>query len=55
MTVKPTLRRVHRWLAFGLGALWVSQAMTGLLMVFRWELDDAPIAAAAVPLGSWGA
>jgi uncharacterized iron-regulated membrane protein len=50
MTVKPTLRRVHRWLAFGLGALWVSQALTGLLMVFRWELDDAPLAAPAVPL-----
>jgi uncharacterized iron-regulated membrane protein len=48
--VKPTLRRVHRWLAFGLGALWLSQALTGLLMVFRWELDDAPIAAPAVPL-----
>lgn len=48
--MKPTLRRVHRWLAFGLGALWLSQALTGLLMVFRWELDDAPIAAPAVPL-----
>lgn len=48
--MKATLRRVHRWLAFGLGVLWLSQALTGLLMVYRWELDDAPLAAAAVPL-----
>jgi uncharacterized iron-regulated membrane protein len=44
------LRRIHRWLALGLGVLWLSQALTGLLMVYRWELDDAPLGAASVPL-----
>ena len=44
------LRRVHRWLALGLGVLWLSQALTGLVMVYRWELDDAALAGAARPL-----
>ncbi len=48
--MKPALRRVHRWLAFSLGALWLSQALTGLLMVYRWELDDAVLAGDARPL-----
>src|SRR4029450_784212 len=48
---QPALRRIHRWLAFGLGVLWLSQALTGLLMVYRWELDDAPLGSASGPLG----
>lgn len=48
--MKPTLRKLHRWIALALGALWLSQALTGLLMVYRWELDDAPLGAPAVPL-----
>lgn len=48
--MKATLRRWHRWIAFGLGVLWLSQALTGLLMVFRWELDDATLDAPAVSL-----
>ena len=51
---KPALRRLHRWIAFGLAALWLSQALTGLLMVYRWELDDAPLDAPAVPLDPAG-
>lgn len=47
--MKPALRRLHRWIALTLGALWLSQALTGLLMVFRWELDDAPLGTAVVP------
>jgi uncharacterized iron-regulated membrane protein len=42
--LKPLLRRVHRYVALTLAVLWLSQALTGLLMVFRWELDDAPLA-----------
>jgi uncharacterized iron-regulated membrane protein len=48
--MKPALRRLHRWTALTLGVLWLSQALTGLVMVYRWELDDAPIDAPAVPL-----
>ncbi len=48
--MKTTLRRLHRWIALALGMLWLSQALTGLLMVYRWELDDAPLAGAASAL-----
>ncbi|MCE3284087.1 MAG: hypothetical protein K0R70_343 [Steroidobacteraceae bacterium] len=48
--MKPALRRLHRWIALTLGVLWLSQALTGLLMVYRWELDEAPLAGDAVPL-----
>ena len=40
-SVKVTLRRVHRYIAIALAVLWVSQALTGLAMVFRWEVSDA--------------
>jgi uncharacterized iron-regulated membrane protein len=46
---KSQLRRIHRWLALALGVLWLSQAVTGLLMVYRWELDDAPLGNEVVP------
>ena len=49
-SMKITLRQVHRYLALALAVLWLSQALTGLVMVFRWELDDAFIAGDAVPL-----
>jgi uncharacterized iron-regulated membrane protein len=48
--MKNVLRLVHRYLALALAVLWLSQALTGLVMVFRWELDDASIAGDAVPL-----
>jgi uncharacterized iron-regulated membrane protein len=48
--MKPALRKLHRWIALTLGVLWLSQALTGLVMVYRWELDDAALAAPAVPL-----
>jgi uncharacterized iron-regulated membrane protein len=39
--VKATFKRLHRYLAFALALLWASQAITGALMVYRWEVDDA--------------
>jgi uncharacterized iron-regulated membrane protein len=48
--MKPALRRLHRWIALTLGVLWLSQGLTGLVMVYRWELDDAPLDAPAVAL-----
>jgi uncharacterized iron-regulated membrane protein len=48
--VRDSLRRIHRWLALGCALLWLSQAVTGLLMVYRWELDDARLGASQVPL-----
>lgn len=42
---RPTLRRriltVHRWLSLGAAAFWLIQAITGLLIVFHWEITDA--------------
>jgi uncharacterized iron-regulated membrane protein len=49
-SVKASLRRVHRYVALALAVLWVSQALTGLLMVFRWELSDAVVSAPDAPL-----
>lgn len=41
--MKAVLRRWHRRIALGLAALWLVQAATGTLMVFRWEIDDATV------------
>jgi uncharacterized iron-regulated membrane protein len=41
---------LHRWLSLTMLALWLLQALTGMICVFHWELDDATIAAADHPL-----
>ena len=41
--MKGLLRRIHRYLGLTLAALWCIQAVTGILMVFHWELGDAPL------------
>ena len=46
---------VRQWSSISLafaacGVLWLSQAVTGLAMVYRWELDDAAIRAPVVRL-----
>lgn len=48
--VKAVLRKVHRYAGLAFAALWLSQALTGILMVFRWELDDATVAGPMAPL-----
>ena len=45
-----SLIKLHRWLSLGMMALWLLQAITGMICVFHWELDDATIAAADRPL-----
>ena len=44
-----SLRAVHRYLSLAVLAIWLVQAITGTLSVFRWELDDTSIRAATVP------
>lgn len=43
----PTLRRqvltVHRWLSLGAALFWLVQAITGILIVFHWEITDRTI------------
>ena len=42
--MKSTLRKIHRYVSLTLAAVWLVQALTGVLMVFHWELDDALVA-----------
>ena len=37
------LRKAHRVIGLSLGLLWGFQLLSGLLLVFRWELDDLSI------------
>lgn len=43
------LRIVHRWLSIAMLGFWFVQAVTGALLVFSWEIDDAAISAPHVP------
>ncbi len=43
------LKIVHRYLSLVFAALWLFQAVTGCLVVFRWELDDARVAGRSQP------
>jgi uncharacterized iron-regulated membrane protein len=36
--MKRALRLVHKYLSLTLAALWLLQAVTGVLLVFHWEL-----------------
>ncbi|HEY0624071.1 PepSY-associated TM helix domain-containing protein [Sphingomonas sp.] len=51
--VRPSLRRTlfkaHRWLSLGAAVFWLLQAVTGILIVFHWEITDAGIAGAHRP------
>lgn len=44
------VRTVHRSLSLAVALIWLVQAITGTLSVFRWEIDDRTVAGAAVPL-----
>jgi uncharacterized iron-regulated membrane protein len=37
------IRKFHRYLGLLAGLFWISQALTGLVLVFQWELDDASL------------
>jgi uncharacterized iron-regulated membrane protein len=37
---------VHRYLSLAVALFWILQALTGVLLVFRWELDDGLVAGA---------
>ena len=45
-----TLRALHRTLGLVIGAFWCLQALTGALVAFRYDLDDALIPGVDVPL-----
>lgn len=43
----PMLRRkllgIHRWLSVGAAIFWLLQAITGILIIFHWEIGDASL------------
>src|SRR5690242_11484706 len=42
--MKRKLRIFHKYLSLAVASLWLMQAVTGLLLVFHWEMDDAALA-----------
>jgi len=49
-TIRTTLHRFHRWISLALAAFWLVQAVTGMLIVFHWEIDDLTIAGGPQPI-----
>lgn len=41
MALKANLIRWHRWAGLAAAAFWLVQALTGVLIVFHWEIRDA--------------
>lgn len=39
-TMKRQLIAIHRWLGLGFALFWLLQAVSGVILVFHWELDD---------------
>ncbi len=37
------LRTLHRWVSLTIATLWIVQALTGIVAVFHWEIDDSLI------------
>ncbi|TLY59680.1 MAG: PepSY domain-containing protein, partial [Gammaproteobacteria bacterium] len=44
------IRTLHRRLGLALALFWLIQVISGVVIVFRWELDDATLAAPSVSL-----
>jgi uncharacterized iron-regulated membrane protein len=47
--MKATILAIHRYVSLTLALFWLLQALTGVLLVFRWELDDAFLPGAKPP------
>jgi len=55
--MRGLLRKAHRYAGLTLAVFWCTQALTGLLMVFHWEIEDAPFkrSASSINLDQIGA
>ncbi len=49
MRVRSLTLKLHRWISLACATLWLLQAVTGLLIVFHWEIDDLTIPGAHQP------
>src|ERR1700759_2558427 len=47
---RASLFKVHRWLSLAMMTLGLVQALSGMICVFHWEIDDATISAPPRPL-----
>lgn len=43
---RPSILAVHRWLSLGAAIFWLLQALTGIAIVFHWEITDAQLSSA---------
>lgn len=41
MKLRVIVTKTHRWLSLAALLFWLVQALTGMVMVFHWEMDDA--------------
>ena len=48
--MKSLFKSLHRYVSLAFASVWLVQALTGVLMVFHWELDDALVAGEHRPL-----
>lgn len=43
MRKPPSVLAVHRWISLAAAVFWLLQAITGILIVFHWEITDASL------------
>ncbi|QNO29141.1 PepSY domain-containing protein [Sphingopyxis sp. OPL5] len=48
-TTRRTLVKLHRWLGLAAAAIWLVQAVTGILLTFHFEAEDAMLSMRHVP------
>jgi hypothetical protein len=53
--MRGLLRKTHRYVGLTLAVFWGMQALTGVLMVFHWELEDASFERSSINLNQIGA
>lgn len=44
MTIKRNFLKLHRWVSLAALVFWFVQALTGVLIIFHWEMNDASLA-----------
>lgn len=50
VTPRKIALHLHRWVSLTLMAFWLFQALTGVLIVFHWEMDDALLTGESRPV-----
>lgn len=53
-STRTTFVKLHRWLGVSAAAIWLVQAITGILLTFHFEAEDAMLSTRAVPVNLAG-